>query len=809
MGLRRFDLIYTAMNSFDPFSLFRASMKRSTRFLLTLCAAWLCFPAMSWGTIVELKNGMRLEGAVGKIASMSDDPLKTPTAGAVDNELIVFVDNDLKRTFVSTYQVQDVQEAAPTPVERVKIDQRVATSGRSVHAVGEGIRVSPWDEFGRRIFSMQTARGPIDVIQGITEITPQWTRVEGLMADNPYVWDMRIRTSSIPRDKLSQILMRRIDPQDSAQRLQIVRLYLQAERYRDAAAELGALMNDFDELKQQFGKQFDELNQLSATSLIDEVELRKDTGQHNLAYGMLNKFPDKNVASATLLKVKSMLTEYQTAYERRDTMFTQLKEHLEEFTDPTQKPIVEKALAEIEAELNINNMERLGPYLRLSDDPKLKVDEKLSLAISGWILGPNDSLENMAVALSVYEARDLVSEYISNKDGVDRRAILDKLKGMEGGAPAYVAKILQFMKPPLWNAEPETSSEIPGYFLMRVPGVPGRSDFFYYVQLPQGYDPYRKYPTIVTLHGAGTSAEQQIDWWAGSHSEKAKLRTGQAARNGYIVIAPIWAEEHQFEYNYSAYEHAAVLFSLRHALRHFSIDTDRVFLSGHSMGGDAAWDIGLAHPDLWAGVIPIVAKADKYIARYWENARNVSLYFVCGELDGNKRETNSRDFDRYLTKTNIDTTIVEYRGRGHEHFQDEIQDLFRWMDLHKRQFFPKEYEVVAMRPWDNFFFWLEVSDFPERSIVLPSNYPEARKSPVKISARVLATNGVLVNSGTGKANIYLTPDIVNFDERMTVSYGGRNYGNGVEPSTEVMLEDARTRADRLHPFWAKVDTNDR
>ncbi len=809
MGLRRFDLIYTAMNSFDPFSLFRASMKRSTRFLLTLCAAWLCFPAMSWGTIVELKNGMRLEGAVGKIASMSDDPLKTPTAGAVDNELIVFVDNDLKRTFVSTYQVQDVQEAAPTPVERVKIDQRVATSGRSVHAVGEGIRVSPWDEFGRRIFSMQTARGPIDVIQGITEITPQWTRVEGLMADNPYVWDMRIRTSSIPRDKLSQILMRRIDPQDSAQRLQIVRLYLQAERYRDAAAELGALMNDFDELKQQFGKQFDELNQLSATSLIDEVELRKDTGQHNLAYGMLNKFPDKNVASATLLKVKSMLTEYQTAYERRDTMFTQLKEHLEEFTDPTQKPIVEKALAEIEAELNINNMERLGPYLRLSDDPKLKVDEKLSLAISGWILGPNDSLENMAVALSVYEARDLVSEYISNKDGVDRRAILDKLKGMEGGSPAYVAKILQFMKPPLWNAEPETSSEIPGYFLMRVPGVPGRSDFFYYVQLPQGYDPYRKYPAIVTLHGAGTSAEQQIDWWAGSHSEKAKLRTGQAARNGYIVIAPIWAEEHQFEYNYSAYEHAAVLFSLRHALRHFSIDTDRVFLSGHSMGGDAAWDIGLAHPDLWAGVIPIVAKADKYIARYWENARNVSLYFVCGELDGNKRETNSRDFDRYLTKTNIDTTIVEYRGRGHEHFQDEIQDLFRWMDLHKRQFFPKEYEVVAMRPWDNFFFWLEVSDFPERSIVLPSNYPEARKSPVKISARVLATNGVLVNSGTGKANIYLTPDIVNFDERMTVSYGGRNYGNGVEPSTEVMLEDARTRADRLHPFWAKVDTNDR
>ena len=35
----------------------------------------------------------------------------------------------------------------------------------------------------------------------------------------------------------------------------------------------------------------------------------------------------------------------------------------------------------------------------------------------------------------------------------------------------------------------------------------------------------------------------------------------------------------------------------------FSIDTDRVFLSGHGVGGDAVYDIGLAHPEHWAGVI--------------------------------------------------------------------------------------------------------------------------------------------------------------------------------------------------------------
>ncbi len=619
---------------------------------------------------------------------------------------------------------------------------------------------------------------------------------------------MRIRTSSLPRETLNKILMRRIDPQDSAQRLQVVRLYLQAERYRDAAAELAALMKDFPEL-QSFQKQLDELRQLSAANLIDEIELRKETGQHSLAYGMLSKFPSKDIASSTLLKVQSMLTEYQTAYERRDKIFELLKQHRDTFADVAHKPAVEAAVTEILAELNINNMERLGPYVRLSDDANMGVDEKLALAISGWILGPNDSLENIAVALSVYQARDLVSEYIANKNETDRRSLLEKLQAMEGGAPAYVAKIIQFMKPPLWDAEPETASEIPGYYLMRVPGVPGHSDFFYYVQLPHGYDPYRKYPAVVTLHGSGTTAEQQIDWWAGSHSENAKIRLGQASRHGYIVIAPMWAEEHQYEYNYSAVEHASVLFSLRHALRHFSIDTDRVFLSGHSMGGDAAWDIGLAHPDLWAGVIPIVAKADKYVARYWENAKNVPFYFVCGQLDGNKRELNSRDFDRYLTKTNFDTMIVEYRGRGHEHFQDEIPDIFRWMQLHRRQFFPKEFASVSMRPWDNFFFWIEVSDFPERSLVLPANYPEPKKAPARVEGRVLETNGVFVNSGTTRAHIYLSPEIVNFDERMTVTFRGRNYGGNVTPSLEVMLEDARTRGDRQHVFWAKIDTSER
>ena len=32
--------------------------------------------------------------------------------------------------------------------------------------------------------------------------------------------------------------------------------------------------------------------------------------------------------------------------------------------------------------------------------------------------------------------------------------------------------------------------------------------------------------------------------------------------------------------------------------------------------GDAVWDMGLAHPDLWAGVIPIVATSDASLSTF-------------------------------------------------------------------------------------------------------------------------------------------------------------------------------------------------
>ena len=772
------------------------------RLLVVGIWAGLLSAPLTQAAVYTLKNGMQIEGVPGKIASLASDPLKPKgNQGEVPTKLILFADDGIRRTFFSTYQLRSAVPSQQVNLEKIEIRQRVAKSGRRIASIGAILRVTPFDQYGRRVFTIKSARGPIDVLQGITEITPTYTKVEGLIAKDSFVCETRIATSSIPAATLSQVLKRQLDMSKPGDRLRIVRLYMQGQRYQDAMVELEAAIKQFPGLS-NLTDQVKQLRQRLAERLIREIEFRRDAGQHEQVYAWLNNFPDEGVAVETLLKVRDMIKQYDQQNERRLKALKLFDHHLARLTDEAFKEKIKPIFEEIKLELNLNTLDRMADFLRLADDEDLDSDAKLALAISGWLMGPGAGTENLAVAASLRDVRVEVREYLNSKSDLDRQAILDRLRTMEGSAPVNVARLIGHMKPVKEEAVAQLA--VPGLMQFSVPGIKEDDQFKYYVQLPPGYDPYRRYRCIVSLSGAGTSALQQIDWWAGAYHPEKKIRLGQATRHGCIVIAPVWNRAYQSKYMYSAREHAAVLFSLRDACSRFSIDTDRIFLSGHSMGGDAAWDIGLAHPDLWAGVIPIVARADKYVSRYWENGRNLAFYFVLGEMDGNSLAGNARDFNRYLTRQGFDTMIVEYRGRGHEHFQDEIHRIFEWIHLHQRDFFPDEFKSVTMRKWDNYFWWAELADFPERSVVNPLEWPVARARPAETEGTIFDNNRIRVRSGTSKVTVWLSPEMVDFEERIHVNINGRDYGKDVAPTLEVLLEDVRTRCDRQHPFWAKV-----
>ena len=756
---------------------------------------------------VELKDGRVLKGKVGRVASLADQPQAMP-GGVGPLQLIVFLDDDVRRIFVSKYQVVRVGADDAGLVEEKFNIRQIVRASRAVKSVGPVIRIDPFDEFGRRIFTFNTVKGPVDVIQGITRLTPRWAKVEGLS----YIWDMRIATSSIPADILHKILWKQIDPQDIEHRKKIARFYLQSERYEEAQETLEGILESFPDapnLEEQLAPSIRSLRQLGARRLLNELQLRSRAGQHRLVLGKLKAFPSEGVAGEILQAVREMVEQYATTKARGEEVMKLIDDLLARVEDVSLKQRITPIRDEIAAELNVNTLQRLTAFRLAVEDVDRLPQEKLALAISGWLIGSDASVENPAIALSLYRTRDLVRRYVAESIKVNRQQILGYLRSEEGAQPKLVAALLAHMKPPVDTPEPEDSAK-PGFYTLKVQGSGQEGPVRYLVQLPPEYDPYRRYPTIVTLNGAGTTPRQQVDWWAGAWTgaDDGRWRSGQATRHGYIVIAPQWTTEHQKRYGYSAREHAAVLSSLRDACRRFSVDVDRVFLSGHSMGGDAAWDMGLAHPDLWAGVIPIVARSDRYCALYWENAKNLPFYVVCGELDGTKMADNTRDLDRYL-KRGYNCTVVEYQGRGHEHFYDEIQRLFDWMNHCKRDFFPREFSTSTMRPWDNFFWWVELEGLPERSMVDPAEWTSRRgRPPVEVTAKLTQTNGVNVRTGTARVRVWVSPEMLDFENRVTIVVNGRRMNSRdpfVKPNLETLLEDVRTRSDRQHPFWAKFE----
>lgn len=764
---------------------------------------------------LTLKNGLSFDGKYSSIDKIAKNlAVLNVTAGGVAVKNIVIVDDELRRTYFPKRNLVSINDAEQETV--LKINSKAGKTNRRVGNLGAVLGAQPFDKWGRRTITVMTSGGRAELEQEIVEISPVYTQLQ----TKQFVWDMRIATNSIPSDQLRNIFINRGSTPDQKidARLNLVRILFLTEKYQEAAKELDLIIKQFPELDQeQLKRQQETLVQQGAQLILREIELRRKANQHEYVTFMLRGFNNAGVAATeNLIQAREILGEYDKSLGQAQLVL-QLLEPLAtgDMQDAPRQKMIRELHAEIKSDLNINNLPRMADFLRLAEGGALTPEEKLAIGVSGWLLGQGEVIQNLDVASSLLDVRNLTRQYLRAM-GADKKALREELLGKiadrEGGTPKYVTQLLANMKPPLDMPEP---TEVANMFRVNVPNLPAEFPVKYTVQLPPEYDPYVRYPTVVSLHPSGTSPESQITWWAGEYDQQREQRVGQASRHGYIVIAPEWAKPNQSRYEYSPREHRAVLTALRDASRRFSIDSDRVFLSGHALGGDAAWDIAVAHPDLWAGMVVIGAEsnygddAPQYITFYDENAKHFPLYFVFGEFDGSKLHDNSRTLNTYM-KPRYDAVVVLYQDRGNEHFFEEIHRIFDWMNLQKRTKpadSDGEYEFAAktMRPWDNFFWFTEFSGFPELTMVSPFQWPVSRPKTTEVTAKVNSqTNRIAIKSGAEQTTVWLSPEFMSFEKQLNLTVDGKRIREDFQPELEVILEDARTRSDRQHVFWSKI-----
>jgi hypothetical protein len=479
-------------------------------------------------------------------------------------------------------------------------------------------------------------------------------------------------------------------------------------------------------------------------------------------------------------------------------------------------------------ELHPDSVSRIGLFTDLAGQderqrsagkpPTAKPAELLAVAITGWLKGKNGADPNAASALRYWSARQVALACLREPIGNNRRILLDDyLKAGKPLGPDEFAQIIALLPPP--EAEdlgspggkpvPVDEAGVPGVYRRNSgPSNDLSAGADYCLRLPAEYHHGRAYPVILALSSPTLPAAKMVG-----------LLAPFADRHGYIVAAPEWTTQFSQPYDFSGKEHPLVRDTLRDLTRHFRVDSDRVFLYGFGDGANFALDVGLAHPDLFAGLIANGANPPASIYRpYWHNAQKLPVYMIAGELTGTF--PNLRVLYTNWMPRGFPALLTIYKGRGGEWFGMELPRVFDWMGRKTRvrgagslrlNKSPIEAWQV-LRETDNRFYWVGVGEGGLPNGNKMANWQPGRLvNPAQFKADIV--NGTInlsnVRNGIRKIVIWLERDLIDWNQPVRVNINGSpaiGYRpKKLEPDLNLMFDELYRTGDRKMLFFGKLE----
>jgi predicted esterase len=235
----------------------------------------------------------------------------------------------------------------------------------------------------------------------------------------------------------------------------------------------------------------------------------------------------------------------------------------------------------------------------------------------------------------------------------------------------------------------------------------------YALYLPPKYDPKKKYPLVVMLHGAGSNHRLALRRVFGKSNEGDES-DAEATRYfpkwddvEYIVAAT----NGRGTAGYQGFREKDVMDMLRDVKKRFSIDDDRCYLTGLSMGGGGTVWIGLSYPDLWAAIAPVCAANYAESSDLAPNAGNMAVHFFHGEKDPVVPVQSSRDWVKRLKDLgfpNIEYT--EFPGVQHDSWVKSYENaqIFKYFSQFKRNPYPTHVHHVSADCQHGKAYWVQI-----------------------------------------------------------------------------------------------------
>lgn len=172
----------------------------------------------------------------------------------------------------------------------------------------------------------------------------------------------------------------------------------------------------------------------------------------------------------------------------------------------------------------------------------------------------------------------------------------------------------------------------------------------YYLYLPKGYIPTKKWPLFIGIHGYMADGNQAMDLWRGF-----------ADPEGFILVCP------SFKEGYQRLEYATdnrMIDIIKELEKEFQIDEKKVFMAGFSGGAQFTHRFALRHPEYINSAIVLAAGSYDYPANS-ASAKRIKFLVGVGANDSERLEITKK-FAEQLKNNGYQVKFEIFPNVGHE-----------------------------------------------------------------------------------------------------------------------------------------------
>ena len=329
-----------------------------------------------------------------------------------------------------------------------------------------------------------------------------------------------------------------------------------------------------------------------------------------------------------------------------------------------------------------------------------------------------------------------------------------------------------------------------------------------HVYTPGGLDEGARPPLIVWLHGAGADTGAT---WANN-----PFFQDLADAHGALLAAPTCDEI----CDWSAAEScgAQVLSVVRHLKRRFPIDDDRVYLTGHSMGGRGSFTMGLTYPSTYAGLLPSAATIgataatldvdyhEAYCHPHVENALHLRVDLHTGMLDSEYLVAQNEGAAAALDALAYDYRWLAMPEAGHAFDPTVWSEGMEWVMERTREPYPSHVIWNQAEHGSSYYddlFLHEGMDPPEYWLRLDDRGDSEALG--RIEGAIDGNTITISTENVTEITVMLADELVDLEGAVTVEVDGEVWFEGpVERSARLALTSARERSERSMVFAARL-----